>query len=126
MARISGVNIPNDKKVEFALTYIFGIGRTSSRAICTEANVDLDIRVKNLSEDEISRISNIIGSSYIVEGELRKEVSMNIKSLMDMKCYRGQRHILKLPTRGQRTRTNARTRKGTKRKPIAGKKMVTK
>ncbi len=125
MARIAGVNIPSNKKVDIALTYIYGIGRTVSRQICEKASIDMDKRVSELSENEVSKLREVIGSSYTVEGDLRKEISMNIKALIDMKSYRGIRHYKKLPVRGQRTHTNARTRKG-KAVPIAGKKKVTK
>lgn len=125
MARIAGVNIPTAKKVGIALTYIYGISLYRSKHICEKAGVDKDIRVSKLSDDEIRRIREIIDSSYSVEGDLRMEVSINIKNLIDMKAYRGIRHIRKLPARGQRTHTNARTRRG-KAVAIAGKKKVTK
>lgn len=126
MARIAGVNIPDRKRVTIALTYIHGIGRQRARDICEEAGVDKVRRMNELGEDELNKIRAIIDSDkYMIEGELRREVSMNIKRLMDMACYRGLRHRKHLPVRGQRTRTNARTRKGPA-KPIAGKKMVTK
>ncbi|MEQ8822230.1 MAG: 30S ribosomal protein S13 [Sumerlaeia bacterium] len=121
MARIAGVDLPRDKRVEFGLTYIFGIGLTTSRAILREAGVDFDTRVRDLSETEVSKISAIITSKIKVEGDLRREVSQNIKRLMDIGCYRGLRHRRGLPVRGQKTRTNARTRKGPRR-TVAGKK----
>ena len=120
MARIAGVDIPN-RPVEIALTYIYGIGRTSAREIIKEAGIDPTIRSNNLDESQVAAIRRIIDQNYKVEGELRKEVSSNIKRLMDMGCYRGLRHRRGLPVNGQRTHTNARTRKGP-RKPVAGKK----
>lgn len=122
MARIAGVDIPKDKCVEISLTYIFGIGRTSARNICEKTGVDPQRRVKDLSEDETIKIRNVIENEYKVEGALRGEVSYNIKRLMDVNCYRGMRHKRGLPVNGQRTRTNARTRKGPKSRPGAGKK----
>ena len=116
MARIAGVNIPTNKRVEIALTYIHGIGRTSAQKICTTAGIPQERRVNELTEDELSRVRD-----FAVEGDLRREVAMNIKRLMDLGCYRGLRHRKHLPVRGQRTSTNARTRKGPA-KPIAGKK----
>ena len=121
MARIAGVNIPSNKKLEVALTYIFGIGRKFSKVICSTTNVDGTKRVNELVESEIIKIREYIDSNYTVEGDLRREVSNNIKRLTDLGCYRGLRHRNKLPVRGQRTHTNARTRKG-KAVPIAGKK----
>ena len=121
MARIEGVNIPADKVVGIALTYIFGIGRTKAKEIVKTANVEWHKRVNSLNEDELNRIRDIIKSGYKVEGELRREVSMNIKRLSDLGCYRGLRHRKGLPCHGQRTKTNARTRKGP-RKTMAGKK----
>ncbi len=121
MARISGVNIPTDKRVVISLTYIFGIGRTFALEICTKANIDESIRVKDLSEDQLTKIRSLIDSDYTVEGDLRRTVSLNIKRLLDLGCYRGLRHRKRLPVRGQRTKTNARTRKG-KSVAIAGKK----
>lgn len=121
MARISGVNIPTAKRVEVALTYIHGIGRTFAKKICEKAGVDPSMRVNNLAESEVIRIREIIDTDYMVEGDLRRDVAMNIKRLMDLGSYRGLRHRKGLPVRGQRTSTNARTRKG-KAKPIAGKK----
>ena len=115
MARIAGVDLPREKRVEIALTYIFGIGRATSNKILATANVNPDIRVKDLSEDQVSRVRLVIDQSAKVEGELRKEVSLNIKRLMDIGSYRGLRHRRNLPVRGQRTHTNARTRRGKKR-----------
>lgn len=125
MARIEGVNIPSEKVVGIALTYIHGIGRTSANKILEAANVAWHTRVNALTEDELNRIRDEIKASYKVEGELRRDVAMTIKRLMDLGCYRGLRHRKGLPARGQRTRTNARTRKGP-RKTIAGKKIATK
>ena len=122
MARIAGVDIPNDKRVVVSLTYIFGIGPTSARAICAKADIPDGTRVKNLTEEEGIKLRNIIENSYKVEGELRTEISYNIKRLMDINCYRGRRHKMGLPVRGQRTKTNARVRKGPKTRPGAGKK----
>jgi len=121
LARIAGVNIPTNKRVEIALTYIHGIGRTKAREICEKVGVSLDRRVNELSDAEVIQIREVIDHDYVVEGDLRREVAMNIKRLMDMGCYRGLRHRRGLPVRGQRTHTNARTRKGRAR-PIAGKK----
>lgn len=121
MARIAGVNIPDNKKLVIALTYIHGIGLVSAKQICDKATVSEDKRVNQLSDAEISKVREIVDRDYVVEGDLRREVSMNIKFLMDLGCYRGLRHRRKLPVRGQRTHTNARTRKG-KAKAIAGKK----
>ena len=121
MARIAGVNIPTDKRVEIALTYIYGIGRTRAKEICRALGIPEERRVRDLSEPEVIRIREYIDDHYVVEGDLRREVAMNIKRLMDLGCYRGLRHRKGLPVRGQRTHTNARTRKG-KAKPIAGKK----
>lgn len=121
MARIAGVNIPTQKRVVIALTYIYGIGKTKAQEICKKANIKEDTRVYDLTEDDIARIRQIIDTDHQVEGDLRRSVSMNIKRLIDLGCYRGLRHRKGLPVRGQRTHTNARTRKG-KAKPIAGKK----
>lgn len=121
MARIAGVNIPTNKRVEVALTYIFGIGRTTAVDICKKAGIDSSKRVHDLSDDVVSKIRGIIDSEFKVEGELRSEVSMNIKRLIDLGCYRGLRHRKRLPLRGQKTHSNARTRKG-KKVAIAGKK----
>ncbi len=120
MARLVGVNLPN-KPIAIALTYIFGIGRTSARQICTKALVAGELRANDLADDELGRIREIIDREYRIEGDLRREVAMNIKRLMDLGCYRGLRHRRGLPVRGQRTHTNARTRKGRAR-PVAGKK----
>ena len=125
MARIAGVNIPTQKKLGIALTYIYGIGKKISYDVCKEANVDYDVRVQDLSEAEIKNISDVISSSQNVEGDLRREISGNIKRLKDLGTYRGVRHRKSLPCRGQRTHTNARTKKG-KAIAIAGKKKVTK
>lgn len=122
MARISGVDLPKDKRVEIALRYLYGIGATLSRRIIAEASVSPDVRVKNLTEDEVHRLQTVINKSYKVEGDLRREVSQDIKRLVDIGSYRGFRHRRGLPVRGQRTRTNARTRKGP-RKTIANKKI---
>ena len=121
MARIAGVNIPTQKRVEIGLTYIHGIGRTKAREICGTVGIPAERRVNELTDDEVVRIRECIDRDYSVEGDLRREVSMNIKRLMDLGCYRGLRHRKGLPVRGQRTHTNARTRKGPAR-PIAGKK----
>jgi len=121
VARIAGVNIPTQKRVVVALTYIHGIGRTSATKICNELGIDSAVRVNQMSEDEVFRLREFIDQKYQVEGDLRREVAMNIKRLMDLGCYRGLRHRKSLPVRGQRTHTNARTRKGPAR-PIAGKK----
>jgi small subunit ribosomal protein S13 len=112
VARIAGVDLPDTKRVEYGLTYIYGIGLTTSRKILKEAGVDADVRVRDLTEGEVSRISAIITSQLRVEGDLRRDVQQSIKRLMDIGCYRGVRHRRGLPCRGQRTRTNARTRKG--------------
>ena len=121
MARIAGVNIPTDKRVHIALTYIYGIGNTKAKEITTALGIDEMSRVNQLSDDQVVAIREKIDADYLVEGELRTQVRMNIKRLQDMKCYRGLRHRRKLPVRGQRTRCNARTRKG-KAVAIAGKK----
>ena len=125
MARIAGVNIPTNKLVVIGLTYIYGIGRKKAEEICKTVGIPADKRVKDLTDDETLKIRELIDSSYHVEGDLRREVSLNIKRLMDLGCYRGLRHRKGLPVRGQRTHTNARTRKG-KAVAIAGKKKVTK
>lgn len=121
MARIAGVNIPSDKRVEISLTYIYGIGRKYATDICQKAGIERQIRVRELNDDQVVKIREIIDSDYTVEGDLRREVGMNIKRLLDLGCYRGIRHRKGLPVRGQRTCSNARTRKG-RAKPIAGKK----
>ncbi len=121
MARISGVDLPREKRVEIGLTYIYGIGRTSADKILKAANVDPSTRVRDLTDDEVRRISEIINADYNVEGDLRREIAMNIKRLQEIGCYRGIRHRKGLPVRGQKTKTNARTRKGPK-KTVANKK----
>ena len=121
MARLAGVNVPSSKRLVIALTYILGIGKKYADDICTTVSIDKNKRVNNLTEDEIIKIRECIDKSYVVEGDLRRSVSNNIKRLTDLGCYRGLRHRNKLPVRGQRTHTNARTRKG-KAIPIAGKK----
>ena len=126
MARIAGVDLPPNKRVEIGLTYIFGIGRPSSGKILETAKVDKNTRGKDLSEDEVSRIRKTIQDDYEVEGDLRKETSQDIKRLMEIGCYRGVRHRRNLPVRGQRTHTNARTRKGPRKGAVAGKKKATK
>ncbi len=125
MARIAGVNIPTQKRVEIALTYIHGIGRTIARQICTRLDIPAARRVNELSDQDIMRLREVIDNDHKVEGDLRREVAINIKRLMDLGCYRGLRHRRGLPVRGQRTHTNARTRKG-KARPIAGKKKASK
>ena len=121
MARIAGINIPTNKRVEIALTYIHGIGLSSSRKICNSANIKDQTRVNNLTEDELSKIRDIIDKDYLVEGDLRRKKSLDIKRYLDLGCLKGLRHRKNLPVRGQRTHTNARTRKGPA-KAIAGKK----
>ena len=121
LARIAGVNIPTAKKIEVALTYIFGIGRKTAQDICAKTGVSPDLRVHQLSDDQVAKIREEIDSNILVEGELRREVGVNIKRLMDLGCYRGLRHRKGLPVRGQSTKQNARTRKG-KRKTVANKK----
>ena len=123
MARIAGVDIPRDKRVETALTYIFGIGPTTSRKILERGHINPDTRVRLLTEDEVNRLREIIDKEHRVEGDLRREVNLNIKRLIEIKCYRGVRHQRGLPAHGQRTRTNARTRRGPRR-AIAGKKKI--
>lgn len=121
MARIAGIDLPKNKRIEIALTYIFGIGRSTAQKILLEAGVDVNTRTDNLAESEVAKIRECIDKSVKVEGDLRRDVSMNIKRLMDLGCYRGLRHRKGLPVRGQRTKTNARTRKGPAR-TVAGKK----
>lgn len=121
MARIAGVDIPRDKRVVISLTYIYGIGRHTSEQILKATEIDPSIRVRDLDEAQVTRLREFIDRNYMVEGDLRREVSMNIKRLMEIGCYRGLRHRRNLPSRGQRTRTNARTRRGVK-KTVAGKK----
>ena len=126
MARIAGIDLPLNKRSEFGLTYIYGIGRARSLRILTAAGVDPNKRVKDLDEDEVRKIRQIITDEGKVEGDLRKDVGLDIKRLMEINCYRGMRHRRSLPVRGQRTHTNARTRKGPRRASIAGKKKATK
>ncbi|MCM1283457.1 MAG: 30S ribosomal protein S13 [Muribaculaceae bacterium] len=121
MARIAGVDLPREKRVEIGLTYIYGIGRSSSNRILKEAKVDPDTRVRDLTDEEVKRISSVIDETQMVEGDLRREVALNIKRLQEIGCYRGIRHRKGLPVRGQKTKTNARTRKGPKR-TVANKK----
>ncbi|MCI8947277.1 MAG: 30S ribosomal protein S13 [Lachnospiraceae bacterium] len=121
MARIAGVDLPRDKRVEIGLTYIYGIGRVSSNKILAAANVNPDTRVRELTDDEVKRLSEVIAGGYMVEGDLRREVALNIKRLQEIGCYRGIRHRKGLPVRGQKTKTNARTRKGPRR-TVANKK----
>ena len=125
MARIAGVDLPPNKRVEIALTYIYGIGRAQSNNILASAGVSLDTKVRELNDDEVNKIRKVIEEQHRVEGDLRKEVSFNIKRLMEVGSYRGLRHRRGLPTRGQRTHTNARTRKGPRRAAIAGRKKAT-
>lgn len=115
MARIAGVDLPRDKRIEVALTYIYGIGRPTANKILATTGINPDTRVRDLTEDEVSRLRETIDKNYVVEGDLRREVSLNIKRLIEIGCYRGLRHRLGLPVRGQRTKTNARTRKGPKK-----------
>ncbi|MBX6422015.1 30S ribosomal protein S13 [Thermosulfurimonas sp. F29] len=122
MARVAGVEIPDNKPVEIALTYIYGIGRTSAQKILTKAGVDWFKKTRELSEEELTRIRQIIEKEYKVEGDLRREVAQNIRRLMDIGCYRGLRHKMGLPVRGQRTRSNARTRKGPRPSSLRGRK----
>ena len=121
MARISGVDLPREKRVEIGLTYIYGIGRASSNRILTDAGVNPDTRVKDLTDDEVKKIAAVVADTQMVEGDLRREIAMNIKRLQEIGCYRGIRHRKGLPVRGQKTKTNARTRKGP-RKTVANKK----
>lgn len=121
MARIAGVDLPRDKRVEIGLTYIYGIGRTSSNRILAEAGVDPDIRCRDLTDEDVKKISTVIDETQMVEGDLRREIALNIKRLQEIGCYRGIRHRKSLPVRGQKTKTNARTRKGP-RKTVANKK----
>jgi small subunit ribosomal protein S13 len=126
MARIAGVDLPLNKRVEIGLTYIYGIGRSRSNSILNTAGVNRDIRVKDLSEDDVRKVRQVITEEGKVEGDLRKDVGLDIKRLMEINCYRGMRHRRGLPVRGQRTHTNARTRKGPRKGAIAGKKKATK
>ena len=123
MPRVAGVDIPGEKRVEIALRYIYGIGPMNSLEVLKEAGISPDVRAKNLTEDEISRIAGVIDREYVIEGQLRRQLAQNVARLKDIQCYRGVRHRRGLPVRGQRTRTNARTRKGPK-KTVAGKKGV--
>jgi len=120
--RISGIDLPRQKRIEIALTYIFGIGRPSAQTILSKAGVDFGVKADNLTDDEVSRIRRVIDTEYKVEGDLRREVTMSLKRLMDLGCYRGLRHRRGLPARGQRTHTNARTRKGPRRSVVGKKK----
>jgi small subunit ribosomal protein S13 len=126
MARISGINIPLNKRVEVGLTYIYGIGRPMANKLLAEAGIDRDTYVRDLTDDEVTKLRDLIDSDLMVEGDLRRERSQNIKRLMEIGCYRGLRHRRNLPVRGQNTKTNARTRKGPKRMQVAGKKKATK
>jgi small subunit ribosomal protein S13 len=122
MARIAGINIPLNKRVEIGLTYIYGIGRPTSNEILAQLGIEQDRKVRDLTDDEVSKLRDVIDRDYVVEGDLRRERSQNIKRLMEIGCYRGLRHRRGLPVRGQNTKTNARTRKGPKRMQVAGKK----
>ncbi|WIW70071.1 MULTISPECIES: 30S ribosomal protein S13 [Anaerosinus] len=122
MARIAGVDLPRDKRIEIALTYIFGIGLTTSKEILAATGINPDTRTRDLTEDEVAKLREIIDKNYRVEGDLRREISLNIKRLVEIGCYRGRRHRMGLPVRGQKTKTNARTRKGPKRAVGAKKK----
>jgi small subunit ribosomal protein S13 len=126
MARISGVNIPLNKRVEIGLTYIYGIGRSASNKLLAEVGIEPDRKVRDLTEEEVVKLRDLIDADYTVEGDLRRERSQNIKRLQEIGCYRGLRHRRGLPVRGQNTKTNARTRKGPKRMQVAGKKKATK
>ena len=121
MARIAGVDLPREKRVEIGLTYIYGIGRSKATEILKKTGINPDTRIRDLTDDEVGKLRDIIDKEYVVEGDVRREVSLNIKRLMEIGCYRGRRHKMGLPVRGQRTKTNARTRKGPAR-PVAGKK----
>ena len=121
MARIAGVDLPREKRAEIGLTYIYGIGKATANEILAKADINPDTRIKDLSDDQVNELRKIIDADFLVEGDLRREIALNIKRLRDIKCYRGLRHAKGLPLRGQRTKTNARTRKGPKR-TIAGKK----
>lgn len=123
MPRIAGVDIPNDKRIDVSLRYIYGVGPLIAKQILVKAGIKPEVRANQLSEDEVSRIANIIENEFVVEGQLRRQVSQNISRLREIRCYRGMRHARSLPVRGQRTRTNARTRKGP-RKTVAGKKGI--
>ncbi len=121
MARIAGVDLPREKRVEIGLTYIFGIGRAKSNEILTKTSISPDTRVRDLTDDEVNKLRDVIDKEFKVEGDLRREIALNIKRLIEIGCYRGRRHRMSLPVRGQRTKTNARTRKGPS-KPVSGKK----
>jgi len=125
MARIAGVDIPRDKRVEISLRYIYGIGPAIARRVLAQTHVNLDTRVRDLTEDEVNRIREVVEKNFVVEGDLRREVNLNIKRLIEIGCYRGTRHRKGLPVRGQRTRTNARTKRGA-RKTVAGKRKAAK
>ena len=126
MARIAGVNLPNQKRLEVGLTYIFGIGRSTAKQIASELGISQDTKIRDLTDDEVTKLRNYIDDKVTVEGDLRRERSQNVKRLMEIGCYRGLRHRRGLPVRGQKTKTNARTRKGPKRMQVAGKKKATK
>jgi small subunit ribosomal protein S13 len=126
MARVAGVDLPRDKRVEVGLTYIFGIGPSTSQKILKETGINPDTRVRALSDEEVAHLRELIDREYRVEGDLRREVNLNIKRLVEIGCYRGRRHRLGLPVHGQRTRTNSRTRRGGTRRTVAGKKKATK
>jgi len=126
MARIAGIELPNDKRVEIGLTYIYGIGRITSNKILKECNINPDTRVKNLTDAQVALIRSHIEKTYKVEGDLQREVALNIKRLQEISCYRGIRHRKSLPVRGQRTKTNARTRRGVRKTVSRGKKVITK
>ena len=126
MARIEGVNLPSSKRIEYGLTYLFGIGLTASRIILNKLHINFDTRIKDLTDTEVASIQKEVSENYRVEGELRKEITMNITRLIEAGAYRGLRHKKGLPVRGQRTKTNARTRKGPKKQPVALKRKVTK
>ena len=125
MARIAGIDLPKDKRIEIGLTYIYGIGRSAANSILSKAGIDKDIKVKDWTDDQSAKVREIISTEYKVEGDLRTEIQLNIKRLMDIGCYRGIRHRIGLPVRGQSTKNNARTRKG-KKKTVANKKKATK
>jgi small subunit ribosomal protein S13 len=126
VARIAGVDIPNDKRVEVALTYIYGIGKATAKSVTAEAGIEPQVRVKDLTEEEVRQLIRIVDAKLKVEGDLRKEVTMNIKRLMEINCYRGQRHKRGLPVRGQRTHTNARTVKGPRKAAVKTKRVMAK
>lgn len=126
MARIAGVDVPRNKKIAISIRYVYGIGASNGEDILTKANVNPDTRTRDLTEEEVTRIREVVDREYTVEGDLRREIQLNIKRLMDIGCYRGLRHRKNMPLRGQRTRTNARTRRGRKGRAIGGKKKTTK